>query len=222
MKIVQSFWSCKETNLLKFSAGWYSPEYHLMSWTLSCLQLKQFYPEVTLHADSVSARMLIDTLKLPYDNVICDLNCLDKYHPKLWALPKVHTYSKQKSPFLHIDGDVFIWNEFDEDLLRSKLIAQNEESATIYYENILRSLEEVLSYFPTEIVNERKLANPVHAFNAGILGGNDIEFFEEYATKAFQFVDNNVLNLSKVNVSNFNIFFEQYLFYCLVRSKNKR
>ena len=93
MKIVQSFWSCKETNLLKFSAGWYSPEYHLMSWTLSCLQLKQFYPEVTLHADSVSARMLIDTLKLPYDNVICDLNCLDKHH---------HQYAKMDFSVLNM------------------------------------------------------------------------------------------------------------------------
>ncbi len=222
MKIVQSFWSCHETNLLKFKAGWISPEYNLMSWALSCLQLKQSYPEVTLHADNVSAKMLIDTLRLPYDKVTCDLNCLDKYHPQLWALPKIHTYSKQQNPFLHVDGDVFIWNQFDEELLQSKLIAQNEESATIYYENILQSLEKELSYFPTEIVAERKLENPIHAFNAGILGGHDIEFFQEYTSKAFKFVDKNIQSLSKINVSNFNIFFEQYLFYCLVRRQNKQ
>jgi hypothetical protein len=222
VKIVQSFWSCHETNLLKFKAGWISPEYNLMSWALSCLQLKQSYPEVTLHADNVSAKMLIDTLRLPYDKVTCDLNCLDKYHPQLWALPKIHTYSKQQNPFLHVDGDVFIWNQFDEELLQSKLIAQNEESATVYYENILQSLEKELSYFPTEIVAERKLENPIHAFNAGILGGHDIEFFQEYTSKAFKFVDKNIQSLSKINVSNFNIFFEQYLFYCLIRRQNKQ
>ena len=98
MKIVQSFWSCHQTNLLEFSAGWISPEFNFMSWALSCLQLKQFYPEVTLYTDNTGAKMLIDVLQLPYDKLICDLDTLNSYHPQLWALPKIHTYSKQEAP----------------------------------------------------------------------------------------------------------------------------
>ena len=166
--------------------------------------------------------MLIDILKLPYDKVICDLDYLNTYHPQLWAFPKIHTYSKQQSPFLHVDGDVFIYAPFDNSLLQNGLIAQNEEAATIYYGNILKSLEAELSYFPEEILIERKSQKPVHAFNAGIFGGNDVEFFKTYCSKAFQFVEKNANNFSKINVSDFNIFFEQYLFYCLAKQSNKK
>jgi len=219
MKIVQSFWSCSHTDLFRFTAGWAGAEYNLMSWALSCLLLKEYYPNVTLYCDKVSANILIDKLKLPYSNVVCRLDNLNRYHPQLWALPKLYTYAQQDCPFLHIDGDVFIWKKFNEDLLAGKLIAQNEEAATGYYESMLANLESELTYFPTEIEFERNGKQPIHAFNAGIIGGTDTSFFKSYAKKAFQFVDNNEKNFSRIQVSNFNIFFEQYLFYCLAKQK---
>lgn len=221
MRIIQSSWSCNQKSLLTSNAGWLSPEYNLMAWTLSCLQLKQYYPEVVLYCDSVSAKTLIDSLQLPYSEVICNLDVLNSYHPQLWALPKIHTYSQQEKPFLHVDGDVFIWKEFENSLLKSDLIAQNMEYATEYYETIMQSLESELTYFPKEIIKERQSKNPILAYNAGIFGGTDIPFFKEYTAKAFEFVDKNISNLSKINVTNFNIFFEQYLFYCMAKQQNK-
>lgn len=222
MRIIQSAWACNKPNLLTSNSGWLAPEYNLMSWTLSCLQLKQFYPELVLYCDSVSANMLIDTLQLPYSDVVCNLDSLNVYHPQLWALPKISAYSQQEKPFLHVDGDVFIWKKFEDSLLKGNLIAQNIEAATAYYEKIMISLESGLNYFPEEIVSERKFKNPILAYNAGIFGGSDISFFQEYISKAFEFIGKNALNLSKINVSNFNIFFEQYLFYCLVKKYNKK
>lgn len=222
MRIIQSAWACNQSNLLTSNSGWLSPEYNLMSWALSCLQLKQYYPELILYCDSVSAKILIDFLQLPYSEVVCNLDSLNIYHPQLWALPKIAAYSQQEKPFLHVDGDVFIWKKFEDTLLKGNLIAQNIESATDYYENIMISLESSLNYFPNEIKNERKYKRPILAYNAGIFGGNDISFFKEYTSKAFEFVEKNTLNLSKINVSNFNIFFEQYLFYCLVKKQNKK
>lgn len=201
--------------------GWYSPEYHIMSWALSCLQLRKYYNNITLYADTVSSKLLIDTLQLPYSNVVCNLDELNIYHDNLWAIPKLYAYSLQEQPFLHVDGDVFIWKPFDEKLLNSDIIAQNKEAGTDYYENILNNLENKLSYFPAEIKYQRKVANPIYAFNMGIFGGHDISFFKEYTSKAFEFVNNNIECLSKINVSNFNIFFEQYLLYCLTSKGNK-
>lgn len=222
MRIIQSAWACNKSNLLTSNSGWLSPEYNLMSWSLSCLQLKQHYPELVLYTDSVSAKVLIDTLKLPYSDVVCNLDSLNSYHPQLWALPKIASYSQQEKPFLHVDGDVFIWKKFEDNLLKGSLIAQNIETATEYYEKIMVSLESALNYFPDEILNERKSNKPILAFNAGIFGGSDISFFKEYTSKAFNFVDKNILSLSKINVSNFNIFFEQYLFYCLAKKYHKK
>jgi hypothetical protein len=222
MRIIKSAWACSRPNLLTSNSGWLAPEYNLMSWALSCLQLKQYYPELVLYCDSVSARMLIDALQLPYSDVVCNLDSLNFYHPQLWALPKISAYSQQENSFLHVDGDVFIWKKFDDDLLKGDLIAQNIETASDYYNNIMHSLESGLNYFPPEITSERKSKKPMFAYNAGIFGGNDIAFFKEYTSKAFTFVDKNLYNLSNINVTNFNIFFEQYLFYCLTKKNNKK
>ena len=222
MKIVQSSWSCNQKDLLTFKAGWYAPEYHLMGWTLSCLQLTKYYEGVVLHADGVMATMLIDTLHLPYTNVICDLDKLNNYHPQLWALPKIHTYSQQDTPFLHIDGDVMIWKPFEDKLLNSGLIAQNIEKATVYYENMMRSLKAGLIYIPSEIIAEGEKGNPVCSYNAGIFGGTDVEFFKSYANKAIAFIDRNVSCFSNIDVDAFNILFEQYLFHSMVHQGNKK
>lgn len=222
MRIIQSAWACNKSSLLISNSGWLAPEYNLMSWTLSCLQLKKYYPELILYSDSVSAKMLIDVLQLPYSEVICNLDSLNIYHPQLWALPKIAAYSQQEKPFLHVDGDVFIWKKFEDSLMKGNLIAQNLEAATDYYQRIMISLESALNYFPDEILLERKSKKTIFAYNAGIFGGNDILFFKEYTSKAFDFVGKNMLNLSKINVSNFNIFFEQYLFYCLAKKHDKK
>ena len=86
----------------------------------------------------------------------------------------------------------------------------------------MRSLESGLIYFPLEIVTERQLNSTIYAYNAGILGGSDVEFYKRYTFKAIEFIDRNISNLSKINVSSFNIFFEQYLLYCLAKNENKK
>jgi len=222
MKIVQSSWVCNHKNLLAFNGGWVAPEYNIMSWALSCLQLKKYNDDVVLYADYASAKLLKDTLMLPYTEVICDLDKINNYHPQLWALPKIITYSKQTSPFLHVDGDVFIFEAFRQDLLDGNLIAQNIEVATLYYENKIEELESKLVYFPNEIVNERKNKIPIHAYNAGLFGGKDIDFFQEYTAKALEFIQRNEGCLSRIDVSSLNVFYEQYLFFVMAKNQNKK
>jgi hypothetical protein len=192
-----------------------------MSWALSSLQMKKYHDNLALYTDSVSARILIDELKLPYDDVFCDLDGLDKTHAGLWALPKIYAYSKQEEPFLHVDGDIFIWKPFSEKVLSGELIAQNVEVATDYYENIMTSLEENLVFFPDEILCERKQNDKIYAYNAGILGGSDICFFKEYTAKANEFIHRNIARFDRIKVSDFNVFYEQYLFYCMALQQRK-
>ena len=66
--------------------GWVAPEYHLMGWALSCLQLQKLYGNITLFADSPAVRLLIDTLQLPYSQVYPTHDELSLIHPDLWAL----------------------------------------------------------------------------------------------------------------------------------------
>lgn len=222
MNIVQSAWACGKTNLLEHKAGWLSAEYNLMSMCLSCLQLKKYYNNVILYSDDIYAKVLIDILQLPFTDVKCELNYLNRYHEQLWALPKIYTYSKQEAPFIHIDGDIFVWEKFTERFLQSELLAQNFEKSTEYYEGIMLTLEKNLTYFPPEIIEHRNSKELIFAYNAGLFGGSDMDFFREYCMKAFEFVNKNLNNLHKINVTNFNMFFEQYLFYCLITKQNKK
>ncbi|RZL57794.1 MAG: hypothetical protein EOO93_17310 [Pedobacter sp.] len=156
--------------MLTNQPGWVAPEYNLMSWALSCLQLKKYYKNIALYCDTETKKLLIDELGLPYTEVHCELDKLNCYHQELWAIPKIYCYSIQEKPFLHVDGDVFIWKAFDDRLLSRPLIAQNLESATHHYNGIMFELEQNLNFFPEEIKVERKAKNPILAYNAGIFG----------------------------------------------------
>ena len=221
MNIIQSCWSCNSAILFEYPAGWAAPEYNLMSWTLSCLQLSKYYKNTILYSDYASARVLIDELKLPYTSVRCELDQLNKFNSQLWALPKIFAYSKQEEPFLHVDADVFIWKPFEDSLMSSGLIAQNLELVNDYYENIIRSLDGNLKYFPKEVLNEMKPSAKFFAYNAGIMGGSDLGFFREYTSKALEFINRNTSYFNLIDVSDFNVVFEQYLFYGMVKDKGK-
>ena len=222
MKIVQTSWACNHKDLFKFDAGWLSAEYHLMAWSLSCLQLKKYYDKVVLYADQVSSKMLIDVLQLPYSEVISDLDQFNNIPPELFGLPKIHVYEQQTTPFLHVDGDVFIWKPFGSELLQSDLIAQNLEVGTSYYEKGFKNLESNLGYLPDEITEERHRNNKIYAYNAGIIGGNDLDFFNTYTQRAKQTIKNNSEHLLNIKPGFFNVYFEQHLFYCLAIKHNKK
>ena len=164
MNIIQSIWSCGKTNLQTHKAGWLSFEYNLMSVSLSCLQINKFYDNIILYSDDAYAKVLIDILKLPYSEVKSELDCLNEYDEKLWALPKIYTYSKQTKPFLHIDCDIFIWEKFKDEFMQKELLTQNIEISTEYYENIMKNLEENLCFFPNEIIELRKSEQRIYVY----------------------------------------------------------
>lgn len=69
MKIVQTFWH-GNNSLLDNSFGWMNPQYHLMSWALSCLSLKDNYQNIVLYTDSHGYEIFAEQLKLPYTDII--------------------------------------------------------------------------------------------------------------------------------------------------------
>ncbi|WP_161890958.1 DUF6734 family protein [Pontibacter russatus] len=220
MRFIQTLHIDKIKDPFSHSFGWAAPEYHLMSWTLCSLQLQKIYKKIDLYANSSAAKLLIDTLELPYDNVYITHDNLTLSNENLWALPKIYTYSLQHAPFLHIDGDIFLFNQFDESLLKGELIAQNIEEATDYYLSTQRELIKHFTYFPSCVKADFSKTAPISAVNAGILGGNNIGFINEYSRLAFKYINKNINNLSFINVNRFNVFFEQHLFYSLAKQRN--
>lgn len=226
MKIIQSFWTkpgnSRENdwngNLKRGeSGGWIDIKSYYRSWALSCLTLRKYYNEVELVTDSIGKRILIDQLELPYTSVKLDLDDLSEEHPDLWALGKIYTYSLQKEPFLHVDSDVFIWDRIF-NINQSGLLVQNFERHFYFYD-ILKKYREAFQYYPACLEKHVGAREEVYCVNAGVLGGNDFVFIQEYAQLAMKFVNENRKYFSRINVAEFNMIFEQILFYYLAQEK---
>lgn len=217
MKIIQSFWSGNKT--VDDSFGWISPKYHWISWILSSHQLIKHHSQLELYTDSKGYEILIEKLNLPYTKVHVVLDELNKYHPDLWAVSKIKTYELQNEAFLHVDGDVFVWESLAKKFKNSKLCAQNLEISSVYYKKMWEGIEPHLKYLPPEFYNNI-IGTDNYSCNMGIVGGNDIDFFKNYAQRSFDFVNKNKSIWDKINSFNFNIFFEQVLFYQLTQQSS--
>ncbi|WP_077153466.1 DUF6734 family protein [Bacteroides bouchesdurhonensis] len=221
MRIVQTFWTANNS-LLENGFGWPHPQYHLMSWALSCLSLRENYNNVVFYTDSNGYKVFIELLKLPYTDVVVqydDLSCPDIH----WAYPKIFTYSLQKEPFIHVDGDIHLPCRLDASIESGALIAQNIEMGTQYYKNMMNDLLR-RDYRMPEFLHKVLERDVIPSYNAGFLGGNDLDFIQEYCRIAFQFIDDNgLLDFHSRNLSvNNNLLFEQTLFAALAEERGKK
>jgi len=229
MKIVQSLWSKpgEKPGARHFpdinKCGWPEKKYNYISWALSCLQFRKYYDEVELVTDKAGYDLLIDRLGLPYTSVKVVLDDLNDYHPHLFALGKIYAYSIQEKPFIHADGDVYIWEKLGVHLESAPLLSQTIEGGIDFhnwYAGMFIEMAENFEYYPEILDESISKHGAIVAVNAGIMGGNRIDFFKYYTKEAFRFVDNNVQHLSKINVKNYNLIFEQFLFHALAEEKN--
>lgn len=227
MKIIQSFWTKPTFKNNKINStdrnkgGWLSKKHNYMSWALSCLQLRKFYEKVELVTDEKGYDILINKLKLPYTNVSVVLDELNHYHPDLWAVGKLHAYRIQTEPFIHIDSDIYIYKPFPLSLEKASLIVQNFEKGFFFYDKVFNELKEAFDYVPQALHDSIEKNNKIISVNAGLFGGNDIAFFQEYTQSAFEFIDKNIPHLEKIDIGMFNTVYEQFLFNALAEKSNK-
>lgn len=207
-KIVQSYWSKAYKNFP--NRGWAFKETHYMSWGLSCLQLKQFYDEVELITDSEGADLLINKLHLPYTSCKTTLDKLNNENPAIWALGKIVAYEEQQEPFIHVDGDVYIWNSFPKRIEEAGIVAQNIEKNYPFGIMLLEEMKKNHFSFPLQLSLEDMCET-----NMGIIGGHDLEFFKSYCSLVYKFIDLNRNKLDSLSggVCSVNTIMEQYLMY---------
>jgi len=219
MKFVQTFWIDEGKNGLEDSFGWCSAKYHIMSWALSCLQLNKFHSDVELITDTRGKELLIDQLKLPYKNVRIELDDLDfEADPRLWVMKKMYSYTLHGEPFLNVDGDVYIFKPIPDEILSGDLIAQNIEQDFEYYKELVNLVDNNFEYIPSAIKTLNISSEPIKGCNAGVLGGNNFQFFSGYYHLVQRFVTENkneINQLTATQMVNFNAIVEQYIFYCL-------
>ena len=221
MRIVQTFWSGGGDPLEK-SYGWPHAVYNLMSWALSCCSLRKYYDDVVLYTDRQGYEILIEKLHLPYTevHVVYDGNiCL----PQHWALAKIKTYAMQTTPFLHVDGDIYVSKPFPENLFRAPLIVQNEEIGTIYYQKMLDAIMRIPNVWLPGYVCNALGGKLLPSYNMGVFGGWDIDFIHDYSREAEAFLDKNNMNDegNPYSAVDCNVFFEQMIFAIYAKQRGR-
>lgn len=223
MKIIQSYWSepYEKSKIGEQMGGWCDKIFHYMSCAFSCLKLSEYYP-VELITDRKGKDVLVDKIGLPYRWVKDDLENIH-YPTELWAVAKILAYAIQKEPFIHVDNDVYIWAAFPEYITNSNLavqsIEENYEHNKIYTKDIIDKFK----YVPAVILEQKNNNQTINSINAGIIGGNNISFIQDYAQEAIKFIELNINKLDKLsNLKGFNLIFEQCLFYSMAEQRGEK
>lgn len=222
MQAIQTFWSVPLLNREheNFSyAGWYSELSFYMGTALSFLSISKYYPDLLLITDSFGEKLLVEQLGLEYARVENCLNSFSCIHKDLWALPKLHSYTLLKKPFLHFDNDIFIWSPLSNRVHSAPLVIQNYERLAVGpYKNAIltvwKNFRNVNSY-----IREINIDGITISINAGVIGGNDYSFFDLYVAEATKLVQDNVDKLHLLDKHVFNTIYEQHLFYEMAKEK---
>lgn len=227
MKVIQSFWSKAYLNEIKAtdskaseSLGFLTDQLFFATRALSVLNLRKHFDEVVLVTDDYGKRLLVDYLQLPYTKVVTALNDIDSYDIELPSISKVYACSIQEEPFLHFDGDVFIWDKPGQSVLDAPLVCQHvERPQGVFVEYLKRSFNN-LNDVPEEVFPYQENVDELGIASTGVFGGNDVGFFKQYTKAAFELVDKNPKYRYQVDIKMFNMIFERYLFSCLAKSQN--
>ena len=221
--IIHSFWSTpsikdKTIEHDRNNGGFLTEKHHAMSWALSCLSWKKYYGKITLYTDKKGKEWLIDKLKLPYDDVIVCMDEINNVNPIYYAYSKLYVYSLQDKPFLHVDGDTYIFDKLPIDYKNSDLVCQSYEYNFSFYGKVLKQVCENLNNLPIEIYNYN--SENFQAINAGIIGGKDVFFFKQLFLLVNDIFKNNDINSNTIDLERYNVLMEQFYFYMLAKKNN--
>jgi len=160
-------------------------------WKLSLALAKKHYSSVSLITDNNGYEIF---KTLPFDEFHIELNNVPDYKT-LWSLGKIYSYQyicNLNEPFLHLDGDVLLWEKLPETLTSSYVFVQSEDEI-IGQHNIYNSLK-LQADLSCAIPYEWLSNNNLRCYNMGIFGGTDLEFINEYCNFVINMINNPLYN----------------------------
>lgn len=224
MKLIQTYYNTQIEDFgIDYRGGYQSSITNWLAMAYSCLGLKRNNPDNKLlfYGNKSLINLLENRFKLPYDEYRV-IKCQGEYANWFYAWPKICVYKEQQDPFIHIDNDIFTWEPLPSRLLKASLVAQHQEKDSTFYMRVYQQLQKDGVSLPP-YMEPCFDGSAIHSYNAGLFGGNDVDFLKEYLHKLIQFVDS---NKSKIAVSDrkflYNVVFEQWGLYGLSQKNNRR
>lgn len=184
-------------------------------WALSTHLVKKHGYRCELVTDS-HGKNIVEKLGLGFEKIDTTLDEFLSVSPTYWAAGKIISYSMQSEPFCHIDDDVFLFKPLPEEFLNSSLFVQSPE----------RSKDRRQDYKSCRDAHDdsdcEKVMLPFEnwdCYNAGLIGGSDLEFIHDYANKSLDWM-REMTAKNKV-VRSGMVLAEQTLFAKMAKEQNK-
>ena len=141
------------------------------------------YKDISLITDKEGADFLYNN---KWNKIYKDLEDLPKKYSDVWSLGKLYAInliSKKQEPFIHLDYDFFIYKPINENILRSNILVQSIEVLKNEHGYNIKKFNDLCEnkYYGKNIKSD-------FAYNCGIIGGTDTEFFRLYSDSAIKLV----------------------------------
>ncbi|WP_010177714.1 glycosyltransferase family A protein [Aquimarina agarilytica] len=222
-KIIYSFWSASIKE--RWSSSNISTDEILKS-SIRCLYLSVLYAkkwgfEVEIFTHINDKHYFSD---LPADNISCELTFLT--YTGTWTEAKIIAISKQTTPFVHIDWDVFLVKKEIASIIKnctSDVIIEStrksikngvQKKDTEISTDEIYAFQHLVDLSPFFIDEFHKPGN--HYCNTAIIGFNNLKIRDQYVSEFYKCLA--VCENGKH--ANFSRILDQYLLFCVLKSTN--
>jgi hypothetical protein len=197
----------------------------------SMLWSAKWFEKVELNTDQYGYNIFkyFENSKIKIKNTLNDFEGLDSY--LFWAYPKIYSLTLQDEPFIHIDGDIFIFRRLPEDLFSGDFGFQNLEIAHYEraYSKLINFYDKNYYFKPSVWSNNLKTAincglmyfkNPILAKNFH----KDVKkYFIDIDDKFAAQLKTELQDVIKTTYITYPLLFEQYYLNCFINSlENKK
>jgi hypothetical protein len=163
--------------------------------------------------------------KIPYNNII-KINSEElKFLPlNIWSSGKLLVFSKMREPFLHIDFDLLLVNDYLRFFWEKDLVFFHEEPWFSTHNCRLKIhpiLDDSINWVNT-FYNFNLDKDNIKSFNCAVFGGKKFREINQYSNIVIEYLRNNqqkIQHYTKNNKTQGAIFFEQILFANMCREK---
>lgn len=160
--------------------------------------LSKAYGNVHLITDDEGKEKL---KSIEWSSIDTSLNNLPKEYFNTWSLGKLKTYniiSQRGESFLHVDGDFFINQRLPKSIEEKPIIFEAEENASRQHNYVTAAFRDYCTFKHLTIpgkkcIELRDIENrfeggilPARAFNCGIVGGSDMDYFFNYSESSLR------------------------------------
>lgn len=164
MNCLYTYWSKEGENV---DCGFGFPQFFFECAGKSIRTAFKNYESVIIYTDSIGKSILETNIPEVKDCKIVTIDYSEyDFDSRYWNFPKMITYSLQEEPFIHIDFDVFLKDDF------------SKQTNTVYdiYSETIREYGYVKKHLD-KFSKDGKMPNKIIC--SGIIGGNNIEVFKK-------------------------------------------